>query len=82
MKQPRRLAGTVILLNLVTWIGAVDPLTQGISVAQVVPHGQDAVPNPPRTAEAAVRAMSVPAGFQVEIVALRARHRQPRGDDV
>jgi putative membrane-bound dehydrogenase-like protein len=69
MKQPRRLAGTVILLNLVTWTGAVGPLTHEISVAQVVPHGQDAIPNPPRTADAAVRAMTVPAGFEVEIVA-------------
>jgi putative membrane-bound dehydrogenase-like protein len=36
---------------------------------QPIPHGQDAAPNPPRTAAEAIKAMTVPPGFQVELVA-------------
>src|SRR5262245_20561593 len=35
----------------------------------LVPHGQDWVPNAPRTASEAIRAMTVPPGFRVELVA-------------
>ena len=34
-----------------------------------VPHGQDQIPNPPRSAAQAVAAMIVPPGFHVEVVA-------------
>ncbi len=34
-----------------------------------VPHGQDQPPNPPRSAAEAARAMTVPPGFTVEVVA-------------
>jgi putative membrane-bound dehydrogenase-like protein len=34
-----------------------------------IPHGQDQAPNPPRTATEAVRAMTVPPGFCVDVVA-------------
>jgi putative membrane-bound dehydrogenase-like protein len=37
--------------------------------AQPIPHGQDAAPNAPQTAAAAVKAMTVPPGFTVEVVA-------------
>ncbi len=39
------------------------------SPAAPIPHGQDQPPNPPRTPLEAVRAMTVPPGFQVEVVA-------------
>jgi putative heme-binding domain-containing protein len=45
-----------------------DPIVSGQS-AQPIPHGQDAAPNAPRTAAEAVKAMTVPPGFTVEIVA-------------
>ncbi len=34
-----------------------------------IPHGQDRAPNAPRSAAEAVKAMTVPPGFQVEVVA-------------
>jgi putative membrane-bound dehydrogenase-like protein len=37
--------------------------------AQPIPHGQDAAPNAPRTAAEAVKVMTVPPGFTVEVVA-------------
>jgi putative heme-binding domain-containing protein len=39
------------------------------SPAAAIPHGQDQPPNPPRTALEAARTMTVPPGFQVEVVA-------------
>jgi putative heme-binding domain-containing protein len=41
----------------------------GSGPATVVPHGQDQMPNAPRSPAEAVRAMTVPVGFQVEVVA-------------
>ena len=37
--------------------------------AAIIPHGQDRPPNPPRSAAEAARAMTVPPGFRVEVVA-------------
>ena len=37
--------------------------------AGVVPHGQDSAPNPARTPAEAIKAMTVPPGFHVEVVA-------------
>jgi putative membrane-bound dehydrogenase-like protein len=54
------------------------PVTElSVAVAQLggrvtdepIPHGQDAAPNPPRMPDEAVKAMTVPPGFQVEVVA-------------
>src|SRR3984957_10863093 len=39
------------------------------SPAAQIPHGQDQPPNAPRTAAEAARTMTVPPGFQVEVVA-------------
>jgi putative heme-binding domain-containing protein len=41
----------------------------GRAAAQPIPHGQDSAPNPARTPEEAVKAMTVLPGFQVEVVA-------------
>ncbi len=37
--------------------------------AAMIPHGQDRAPNPPRSPAEAIRAMTVPPGFRVEVVA-------------
>ncbi len=39
------------------------------AAAQPIPHGQDTAPNAPRTAAEAAKAMTVPPGFLVEVVA-------------
>ncbi len=45
-------------------------LAQGqVSSREPVPHGQDRLPNAPRPVAEAIKAMTVPPGFQVEVVA-------------
>ena len=64
-------AAIVILAAPLEGILAPPALAQRIdrAAAQPIPHGQDAVPNPPRTPAEAIKAMTVPPGFQVELVA-------------
>jgi glucose/arabinose dehydrogenase len=69
MKMSRWPATAVILLHVTIWVGAAEFCAPGNVWAQLVPHGQDAVPNPPRTAAEAAKAMTVPPGFVVEVVA-------------
>ncbi len=64
----------IVLANMAASIGLLPgsaALAEGPTsvVEQQIPHGQDAAPNPPQSAAQAARAMTVPAGFQVEIVA-------------
>ena len=67
----------IVVLVLTTCLGsATERLTRSTADAQEqpspaaeIPHGQDQPPNPPRTADEAARAMTVPPGFQVEVVA-------------
>jgi putative heme-binding domain-containing protein len=62
---------------LVMTVFATANLTTGpLAVAQTeaktgapIPHGQDRAPNAPRSPAEAVRSMTVPAGFRVEVVA-------------
>ena len=68
MKKPRRPAATVILLNMVIWIGAADSLTHGVVWPRLCLTARTRRRTRRGTAEA-VRAMTVPAGFQVEVVA-------------
>jgi putative membrane-bound dehydrogenase-like protein len=56
--------------------GGIDRLVGVAALAQdraeppaMIPHGQDRPPNPPRSPAEAVRAMTVPPGFHVEVVA-------------
>jgi putative membrane-bound dehydrogenase-like protein len=69
----RRLTTTLILLTVFSAGGERSTTTilfaQDRSGARVVPHGQDRAPNPPRSPAEATSAMTVPAGFQVEVVA-------------
>jgi putative heme-binding domain-containing protein len=66
-----------LLLAAVALVGvAIDPLISPAALAQrpdepaaIVPHGQDRPPNPARSPAEAVRAMTVPPGFRVEVVA-------------
>ncbi len=58
-------------------LGGIEGFTAGKSAcaqkrpdsSAPIPHGQDRAPNPPRTPAEAIRAMTVPAGFRVEVVA-------------
>jgi putative membrane-bound dehydrogenase-like protein len=76
MRRPRRYS-VIAGLALAAALGAgMDRLTHSVVRAQQqsqptgpIPHGQDQAPNPPRGAAEAAGAMTVPPGFQVEVVA-------------
>ena len=76
MRRPRRYS-VIAGLALAASLGeGMDRLAHSVVRAQQqspptgpIPHGQDQAPNPPRGAAEAVRAMTVPPGFQVEVVA-------------
>jgi putative membrane-bound dehydrogenase-like protein len=71
----RRSASLFKLVALAIAIGVASPLPRAFgqrpspAAAQPIPHGQDAAPNAPRSPDEAVKAMSVPPGFTVEVVA-------------
>src|SRR5262245_8718975 len=57
-------------------VGGIDRLVGSSALAQdragpaaMIPHGQVQPPNPPRSPAEAIRAMTVPPGFRVEVVA-------------
>ena len=64
--RTRRLSRSALLLSPLFF------LSIGVSAHgqdDLIPHGQDRPPNPARTPEEAVAAMTVPEGFTVEVVA-------------
>ncbi len=70
-RAKKRLLAVIVLL-----VGAMDRLDGAAALAQdrgepaaMIPHGQDRPPNAPRAPAEAVRAMTVPPGFRVEVVA-------------
>ncbi len=67
MRLSRILIATVLLLPTLGFRPSTEPATP--IADEVVPHGQDRLPNPPKSPEEAARAMTVPEGFSVEIVA-------------
>ncbi len=75
MISHRPTVSRLILIVLTLAAGLTLPLPlafgqrSGSPAAQPIPHGQDAAPNAPRTAAEAVKAMTVPPGFTVEVVA-------------
>ncbi len=70
MRRLRRYS-VIAGLAVAAALGDVGSVTQSVVRAQqqLIPHGQDQPPNPPRSAAEAVRTMTVPPGFHVEIVA-------------
>jgi putative membrane-bound dehydrogenase-like protein len=76
MKQfDRYRAVGIVVLAAVLGQGIFEP-ARSVALAQdasrpveLIPHGQDQPPNPPRSAAEAARAMTVPPGFLVEVVA-------------
>ena len=71
-----RLGAIILVIGLAIPGGGLDRIAGRIARAQVrsepsalVPHGQDRAPNAPRSPAEAIRAMTVPAGFAVELVA-------------
>ena len=70
MRRLRRYS-VIAGLAVAAALGDVGSVTQSVVRAQqqLIPHGQDQAPNPPRSAAEAVRTMTVPPGFHVEIVA-------------
>src|SRR5262249_49761147 len=74
-RSRRRSEAIIKLIVLAITIGMASPLTRALgqqpspAAAQPIPHGQDAAPNAPRSPDEAVKAMSVPPGFTVEVVA-------------
>jgi putative heme-binding domain-containing protein len=78
MKCPRRHATievrtllAILAVGLAAYGGKAVRAQQPARGSQedVVPHGQDRAPNAPRSPALAVKAMTVPPGFQVELVA-------------
>jgi putative heme-binding domain-containing protein len=53
----------------VLWTASVVSAQTPSEADAPIPHGQDQAPNPPRSAAVAATAMTVPPGFQVEVVA-------------
>jgi putative heme-binding domain-containing protein len=73
--QIRRAAVGLLILAASAHEGA-DRLSRSVVLGQTqpepgapIPYNQDRAPNPPRSPEEAARAMMVPPGFQVEVVA-------------
>jgi putative heme-binding domain-containing protein len=76
MKRSRPTLAIIVLIFAIAQDHRLDRLTQSSVRAQdqsrpadPIPHGQDQAPNPPRSAAEAARAMTVPPGFHVEVVA-------------
>src|SRR5262245_55002736 len=57
------------LLRCLTIVSMLTVVGPAVALAQRVPHGQDRPPGPALSPEEAVRKMTVPEGFTVEIVA-------------
>src|SRR5262245_61307936 len=57
------------LLRCLTIVSMLTVVGPAVALAQRVPHGQDRPPGPALSPEEAVRKMTVPDGFSVEIVA-------------
>ena len=77
-KRPRRLVrARFAMFVLIAAVGFAERLFLPYALGQQlkpaaeqpIPHGQDAAPNAPRSAAEAARAMTVPPGFSVEVVA-------------
>ncbi|MGP0065226.1 MAG: PVC-type heme-binding CxxCH protein [Isosphaeraceae bacterium] len=66
-----RMIVAIILGLMLGLAGGTRTLAQGrpAPAATPIPHGQDRAPNPPRSPSEAIRAMTVPHGFRVELVA-------------
>jgi putative membrane-bound dehydrogenase-like protein len=64
MRRLAVLEAIVLSSTLVAISGSVSAQTTAL-----VPHGQDRAPNAPRSAVEAIKAMTVPSGFAVELVA-------------
>ena len=66
-----RVNGVLRLSFGILWLTVGSPaLAQNRSApSSVIPHGQDRAPNAPRSPADAIRAMVVPPGFRVEVVA-------------
>jgi putative membrane-bound dehydrogenase-like protein len=71
MNRPMgRLLAALALLGVMDRLGGAAALAQGrAEPAAMIPHGQDRPPNAPRSPAEAIRAMTVPPGFRVEVVA-------------
>ena len=69
MRCPRivRSGLALVLLLGLPWTAPVE--AQETPGQEVIPHAQDRPPNPPRSPEEAIAAMTVPPGFSVELVA-------------
>jgi putative heme-binding domain-containing protein len=65
-KERRRLIPPLIVVSFLAI--ALSSKLSG-ALAQSIPHGQDRPPNPARTPAEAIKAMTVPPGFSVEVVA-------------
>jgi putative membrane-bound dehydrogenase-like protein len=66
----RRLVALICFGIVQAGAGGSPAIAQGARGSDtIIPHGQDRPPNPPRPPAEAARAMTVPPGFRVEIVA-------------
>ena len=59
------LVGAATLLSLLAWFVVPSAAQKG----EKPPHGQDKVPGPPLSPQEALKKMTVPPGFHVELVA-------------
>jgi putative heme-binding domain-containing protein len=59
----------ILGLRVITLSKSCDAAQNPAQPPDVIPYGQDRAPNAPRSAAEAIRAMTVPPGFQVELVA-------------
>jgi putative membrane-bound dehydrogenase-like protein len=62
-------AGPIVLGLIAVSFVASSPANRTARAADPIPHAQDKLPGPPLSPEEAVKKMSVPAGFRVELVA-------------
>src|SRR6478736_2991572 len=76
MKRGVHLGAMVWVIVLAILGGSLDRITGTFALAQgrfepptLIPHGQDRAPNAPRSPSEAIRTMTVPPGFRVELVA-------------
>ncbi len=76
MRGRARVAAVVLLILAAPLVEDADCIALSVVRAQspaqpatTIPHGQDQAPNLPRSAADAAKAMTVPPGFQVEVVA-------------
>jgi putative heme-binding domain-containing protein len=64
MRRPGRFEALVFAILV-----AISSQRVSAQSSDVIPHGQDRAPNPPRSAVEAIKVMTVPPGFVVELVA-------------